>query len=100
MAFAHACEPRVAEPLLRAGANVGANAFFQKVLIGSTPVTRKLEFRSLESGHRLVTFDVTVRSRREHTAKSVNDISLVTIDYISVRGLHLKTITGGPRTAT
>jgi hypothetical protein len=50
-------------------------------------------------GDRLVIFHVTAMFGCKHAAKSVNHISLIAINYISVRGLHFETITCGPGAA-
>src|SRR4026209_509402 len=52
-----------------------------------------------EIGDRLAILRVTTRCRRKHAAKSVNHVSLIAINYISVRGLHFQTVTRGPGAA-
>jgi hypothetical protein len=98
MVFAHVCEQRVAAPLSRDDANAVANACFQRALTGTTPGTRRLN-RESEIGDQSVFFRLTTSFRRKHAAKSVNHVSIIAINYISVRGLHFETIIGGPGAA-
>ena len=84
---------------MHAGVNAVANGCFRRALTYTTPGTRRLDLSKSEAGDRLFIFRATIRFRCKHAAKSVNHISLIAIDYVSVRGLHFETITGGPGTA-
>jgi hypothetical protein len=86
----------VAERLLRAGANAVANVCFQKALTYITPATPRHNF---EIGDRLIISNVTVSFRCKHASESVNHVPLVSINDISVRGLHFEPIACGPGAA-
>ena len=84
---------------MRAGANAVANVCFQRVLTGTTPATRRLDLRRSKSVTDYSFFRVTIRFRREYAANSVDHVSLVAINNVSIRGLHFEAITCGPRAA-
>src|SRR4029077_12907152 len=54
---------------------------------------------TFDVGDRLVILRVTTRCRCKHAAKSVNHVSFIAINYISVRGLHFETTLCGPGAA-